>query len=562
MQDTIDRAAVCDASPDRANAPSSRHGAIGFLLLLGLIALVAGAKAVLFDTMDPDCFWHLKVAEQLWQEGIHPLVDRLSFASIQERWTPYSWLAELGMKAVWDIGGYRLAVAVQAMMQAAFVLAAALACRAARASAPAAQRFDLIDRAMPARGNDRDCPARLAVVLATAFVAFLSLSYLSFRPVTAALVLLALCVWLLVRDRAAGERSRAVWCIVPLTALTVNLHLYAIFVPVWVAALLGGALWERSRLKLPAERTEADRRGSRYFILLLATGAACCATPMLPGMIGVALHYQSSDPMVASGYLAEMRPFYHGTFGIAAATVVGMAMLCLLLRRNWVRPGEFLWLMVSLLILSRWGRFTPVFAIAVAPLLTIALPRFSDRLLGRPLVLGAAAVVLALGLFRVARDFPSRSEPLSAWLNRHGPDAPGYPCAAVDWVEQNVRPETHHLITEFAWGGYLEWRLGDRQRVLLDGRTQLFTPDFWRATYLAAPAQRRQFLAQVRADAAIVPQTQSVFRHALIELGWRSVYTDPDKRAEVLLPPDDITSTTDDVSWEKLVTALTPMTAQ
>ena len=52
--------------------------------------------------LDPDCFWHIRVAEQLEREGIHPIVDQLSFASIKDPWTPYSWLAELGMKWVWD----------------------------------------------------------------------------------------------------------------------------------------------------------------------------------------------------------------------------------------------------------------------------------------------------------------------------------------------------------------------------------------------------------------------------------------------------------------------------
>src|SRR5215210_3049970 len=61
----------------------SRSARPGLLALLGLIALVAGGKAVLFDTLDPDCFWHLRVAEQLKTEGVRPLVDRMSFASVQ-----------------------------------------------------------------------------------------------------------------------------------------------------------------------------------------------------------------------------------------------------------------------------------------------------------------------------------------------------------------------------------------------------------------------------------------------------------------------------------------------
>src|SRR5829696_4979066 len=142
----------------------SRSATPGFLALMGLIALVAAGKAVLFDTLDPDCFWHLRVAEQLEAEGVRPLVDRLSFASVQTPWTPYSWLAELAMKAVWDGGGWRAAVAVQALMQAAFVAAVGLACGAARAVRCKRSRF------LPAPGvvaEDICETSRLSAVAAT-----------------------------------------------------------------------------------------------------------------------------------------------------------------------------------------------------------------------------------------------------------------------------------------------------------------------------------------------------------------------------------------------------------
>jgi hypothetical protein len=128
---------------------------------------------------------------------------------------------------------------------------------------------------------------------------------------------------------------------------------------------------------------------------------------------------------------------------------------------------------------------------------------------------------------------------MEAWVNRHGPDARGYPCDAAAYVDAHVEPRTGRLISEFDWGGYLEWRLGDRYQLFLDGRTQLFTPDFWQATYLGGVDERRRFLADVRADAAIVPVGTSVFRHSLVRLGWKSVYRDPENRAEVLVPPEN-----------------------
>jgi len=328
-----------------------------------------------------------------------------------------------------------------------------------------------------------------------------------------------------------------VWAVAPAAALTVNLHLYAGFIPAWIAALLAGSLWERYFVAQIAERREADRRVVRYFLLLSVTLASCLLTPMLPGILAVALHYHYKDPMVASGFIGEMRPFFLGTAGHISGVLVAACLLCILIHRRRLRPGEQVWLVLSVILLSRLGRFAPVFALAAAPQLAVTLPRWSDVPLGRPFVRFAMAVLLAIGACRLALQFPGRSVPFDAWLNRHGSD--GFPCAAADFVQDHVARTTGHLVTEFSWGGYLEWRLAGRYQVLLDGRTQLFTPEFWYATYLGGPEPRRRFLADVRADAAILPggpmASRSVFRHSLVQLGWTTVFKDD--RSEVMVPP-------------------------
>jgi hypothetical protein len=514
--------------------PAAGRARVGFALLVALLALAAGGKAVLYDTLDPDCFWHLKVAEQLLADGVGPIVDRLSFASVQTAWSPYSWLAELGMKALWDAGGYRAAVAAQAVLQGAFVVLVAWACRRSRAAPAAAARFlPPVDAAARAARP----PAYLACCVAAAAAGFVSLPYLSFRPVTASLVLLGVAMVLIVRDRARAERTRLVWLVPPLTALTVNLHLNAVFAPAWLAALLAGAAWEWLAVAHPPERPEACRRLTRCFLLTVATAAACCCTPMLPGMARTALYYSAADPMVASGYISEMRPFFLGTFGSASGGVVGLTIVLVVGRLNRFRPGERLMLAVGVAALSQWGRFAPVFALTAAPLLAVALGGLSDRVLGKwPVRVALATAVLAAAA-RVGVEFPRPDRPLSAWLNRHGPDAPGYPAAAAAYVADRVTPRTGRLISEFSWGGYLEWAVGDRYQLLLDGRTQLFPPEFWRATYLDGEAARTALLANVEADAAVLSGTSSPFRRALVRQGWRSVWKDEHGGSEVLLPP-------------------------
>src|SRR6195952_395335 len=98
-------------------APSLHRPRTGFALLIAMIALFAATKAVVYDTLDPDCFWHLRVGEQLLRDGVRPIIDRLSFASIREPWVPYSWLAEIGMVKLWNAGGFRAAIAATALME-------------------------------------------------------------------------------------------------------------------------------------------------------------------------------------------------------------------------------------------------------------------------------------------------------------------------------------------------------------------------------------------------------------------------------------------------------------
>ena len=476
---------------------------------MALLSLVAAGKVILADTLDPDCFWHLRVgAEIARQSWPHPLIDDLSFSSIRQPWTPYSWLAELGMKWLWDAGGFRAAVAVQAAMESGFILLLGL-------SAVELSR----------RVNGR--PRYLASAVGAAMGGILSLAYLSFRPVTAALTILAFIAWVLLRDRRLDQRSKLVWIVPPLTAVLINIHFFALFVPLWTAALLIGDLLERS-----------PRIGRGLVLFIVSTGA-CCLTPLLPGTLHSVLNYSANDVMVHSTSIAEFRPFYLGVMGRISAAFVAILIFCVVYR--FARPpqipvAETLWLAGSAILLFVMGRMSPIFAIIAAPVFAAAIPVLSDRILARRPVIAALMIVLLLAGWPILRAFPRSGQSLSAWLNRNGPDAPNYPCLAADFVDRNVPGQTHHIICDLTWGGFLEWRLGGRFQTLMDGRTQLFTPEFWNAAALGSPAQRRKFLAATPADAAIVRAGHSPMGDALIGLNWKTVFRDD--FARVLVPPE------------------------
>jgi hypothetical protein len=496
---------------------SPRAVGIGFGLLMACIALMAVGKSVLYDTLDPDMFWHLCVAERVaashWPQ---PLVDDLSFSSLRQPWTPYSWLGELSMKFIWDRGGYRAALAIQCAMAAGVILFIGLA--ALESSAAAHQQ-----------------PRRLTAGLAAFVGAFLALPYLSFRPVTFTFLLLAMSSWLLTRDRRTGESSKTVWLLVPLTVLLTNIHLFAAMVPASIFALVVGAWSERGRN--PTD--EATRRFRRYALLTAATAGACLLTPMLPGVIATAAHYQFEDVMVGSPYIQEMLPFYRANplAPFAAAMAAGVLFFAVK-ERKLLRVGEWLWIIGTVIATVRLGRFVPAFAIFAVPTLGATFPRLSDRLLGKPIALVAMCIlVIAYGV-RIARAFPSAETPMSQWIDRISPES-AYPTAAADFVASHISPRSGRILNEFTWGGYLEWRLGPAYQTFLDGRTQLFSAAFWKSTYAATPEQRTAYLSAVVADAAVLPISKSILDAPLRKLGWQTAYSD--KTAEVLIPPSSAT---------------------
>jgi hypothetical protein len=355
----------------------------------------------------------------------------------------------------------------------------------------------------------------------------LSLAYLSYRPVTAALVGLSLIAFLLLRDRRMNQTSKAVWLVPPIAAVLTNIHFFAFFAPIWIAALLIGDALQSSRF---------PRRTS---VLFLTSLVACCLTPMLPGTIRSILNYSSHDVMVRSQTVAEFRPFYQGAMGHISAALVGLLLISAIwqyTRTRRIPLGEILWLAGSAALLFRLGRMAPVFAIIAAPIFAAVLPRLSDRILTRPPIIATFAAALVVLALPIARAFPPPARSLSSWLNRNGPDAPNYPCAAADFVARNVPAKTHHLICEFTWGGYLEWRLGPAFQTLMDGRTQLFSAQFWNTLALGSPSDRRAYFAMTPADAAILRTSHNPFGQTLTDLGWKTIYRD--EFAEVLIPPD------------------------
>ncbi|MBC8106429.1 MAG: hypothetical protein H7Z14_07565, partial [Anaerolineae bacterium] len=376
----------------------------------------------------------------------------------------------------------------------------------------------------------------LAIALATVFAGYLALPYLSFRPVTRALAMIAWCAWLLLRDRRMDERSSGIWLVPILTAVLINVHLFALFIPMWTGALLAGAIWERFRIAHWSERTDYTRRIKRYCALFACCCFACLATPMLGGVMSTLSHYGQHDPMVAAKVIAELRPFYDGPMWPITTAVLLAAIGLMIWKRSDFRLAEWAMLAIGLGGLFWMGRLAPLFVLIAAPMLAAALPTLKARLLARPIVWSLLCATIGLGVVKIVDAFPSRETPLAVWLNRHGPETPGYPSGAAAFVANRIPATTGRIINDFNWGGYLAWELGSRYQVFMDARTQLYTPEFWNDTCLGNQQAVESSIRAITADAAIVPLKSPKLAVALKALGWKQVYHDD--RAQVFIPPD------------------------
>jgi hypothetical protein len=112
---------------------------------------------------------------------------------------------------------------------------------------------------------------------------------------------------------------------------------------------------------------------------------------------------------------------------------------------------------------------------------------------------------------------------------------PRLPTGAADFAA--TLPATR-LYNTMDWGGYLAWRLGPRQRILVDGRFQLYPPDLYRDYFLIAAAGPgwADRLASYGVDALVVSREaqRELLRAVEADGSWVALYCDAD--AAVYVP--------------------------
>lgn len=480
-----------------------------FLFAALLIWLFAGGGGKML-LGDGDTGWHIRTGDYVLENHAVPRKDIFTFTRPDEPWLAWEWLSDVIFASLHRSWGLKGVV----------ILAGVVLCSAATF---------LFCRMVGSGGN-------LFLALAAALLAngAASVHYLA-RPHIFTLLLLAISLWILDRDRR--RNSSAVWLLVPLTAVWVNLHGGFLALIACLGLTAAGsaieALLERRPLWVaaPGGRWPAFRRYS------LLAGACSLATFVNP--YGYSLHLHILQYLRSSFIMDAVEEFqspkfrHENMFHFELLLFAGLGLVGLLVsKRRWVEALLILfWAQAALGSV----RHVPLFAFVVAPLLVQELTALWNEWSATRTRGSIAGILRDLcGEFsntpmRTTLWAPALIASIALAKGQSWPsDFPTgkFPVVMVNRYESDLVPAAGpmpRIFTSDQWGDYLTYRFYPRVRVFLDGRSDLFGAELGKEYVRLAGGQHEweKTLDRYRIEMAMIPSdwplAELLKRHA----GWR-----------------------------------------
>ncbi len=439
-----------------ASAPGPRGGAGRWIGIGSWIALIALATAFSLQTIRSlDYWWHLRAGTLIHETGSVPKVDPFSFTAEGARWIDVHWLHQLGLHALFRIGGHEAVVLgkVALILATVALLAGAI------------------------RRWDRPVVVAVAIALGLATLS----DRIMPRPEVPTFVLLA--ALLAVLERHRRHEDAWIYAVVPIQLVWANVHgLFAVGLGVIAMAVVGSA-FDAIRAGRFAEQRPA-------LLHLCAAGAlSTLASLANPNGLDTLLYPFQQFLMVGSPEMrdsvglgsAELASLVTQWWRVDATVLAGFVLLAgasalalvLNLRRA---PGfDFLALaafgLLALLAMRNLGLFGVVAPLVLARnaaewLDRREIPAAVERPASIGAVLAIAGLALAVGTGRWGLWTGNAREP------GLGVFEPLYPIEAAEWIAREAPPGPiyHHM----ADGGYLIWRLWPDHRVMVDGRLEVY----------------------------------------------------------------------------------------
>ena len=436
---------------------------------------------------DGDFWWHLKTGEYILKTFSVPRTDFYSFTNYGKPWVAHEWLSEAIFYGIYSLVGFNGLIFV-------FALLTTLA-------------FWILFK----RSEAHPLVAGFAVVLGVLTV----LPTIGVRPRVFTLLLASVYLALLDRFRRNNE-SRAIWWLVPLMVLWVNLH--------------GGFLIGFVLIVLTMIGMVLDARPGRLKLLSMVLVACLIAAVLNPHGIRIfAFPFEIFfSPVQQKAIVDWFSPDFHQRELLPFALLILCTVAALALSPKRARPSEVLLLLATLFMSLKSYRHMAIFALVAAPLLanysqswleSLAIGRFFDRTApaGK---FGMPAILLLLPLLLFVVLLKNRVYvPLTQ-------DRATVPLQAVAFMKE--RNLTGNTFTDpNIWGGYLIWAMPSNP-VYIDGRIDMYGDQFVseHLGIVYGSIEWREPFERYGVKNAIV-KPRSVLARQLRESGeWREVFLD------------------------------------
>jgi tetratricopeptide (TPR) repeat protein len=458
-------------TPPKSRDGDSRRGAV-----LAASVFCFAFVLALFPLQSYDTWWHLANGREIAQGRGIPQTNLYSFTHPDHEVTPTHWLFGLGaycLHAMLGVDG--LVVGKALLVAAAFALAFVLARR---------------------RGG-----GMLAATVIVALGVLASRRRFLERPHLFTMLGLAGFAYLLerFRERFAEDRDapalrhiicRRNWPVLalpPLAALWANLHAGCLFGVGLVGMAAAGEFvtWLARRVKLGADAPETSAAARMTVVLSVATFACAVAVMISPVGWGVYTYNLWHIGLAEVVSLKEFRAATPTGQPIFYLLIVAGAAALIFDRRR-TRAGDAIAFAVFALLGVYAVRGIPNFALLAAPIIAPALSRAWVKARADARVAKAAlildrlpqtAVSMSLIVLPFLASFASGKYRIALGVERGL-----VPEGAAAFIEREVASD-RAVFNDLAAGGYLAWRWYPGRRIFIDGRTNAYSPDLFRALY-------------------------------------------------------------------------------
>lgn len=272
--------------------------------------------------------------------------------------------------------------------------------------------------------------------------------------------------------------DKAIWLLVPLMVLWVNLHAGWVLGLGLIVLTLFGLLLDA--LLGMESRDTLRKRVPGLFGVLIACGAAILLNPS-----GTRMYSYPFETVTATTFMRYVEEWKSPDFHLPHFQAVLILLLAtfffLAISKERERPGRLLMLLATSFAMLRFSRNIPFFSLVATPLFAEHLwgwvkgQPWSTRLIASTetetgkrsiprIAINLLIVVAALSLSGLAARNAAMRQPSTE--EQH------FPKAAVDYMQVQRLPQP--IFNEYAWGGYLIWRLYPDYPVFIDGRADVF----------------------------------------------------------------------------------------